>query len=99
MTRLIDNIIPYPLDCEVRLGSVMASLLMSLRRDVPDGMAICTTEHRKKGKVGEPCFRCGGRGRAAAEKLYFSLANEYAFVSGQALLPDALITGRRPISA
>lgn len=52
MTHLIENVIPYPLDCEVRLGSVMASLLMSLRRDVPDGMAICTNEHHKKGQGG-----------------------------------------------
>jgi hypothetical protein len=75
------------MDCEVRLGSVFASLLVSLKTDIPQGMAICNNEYRKNGAVGESCTRCGNcRGWTIAEREYGSLANEYAFVSGQALV-------------
>ncbi len=87
MKKIIENIIPYPIDCEVRLGSVCAALLVSQRADIPAGMAICHNRHRRNGAVGEPCTRCGNcRGWTLREKEYFALANEYAFVTGQALL-------------
>jgi len=33
MRKLIENVIAYPIDCEVRLGSVAAALLTSQNRD------------------------------------------------------------------
>ena len=80
MKTLIENVIPYPLDCEVRLGSIMASLLTSQKRDLSDEPALCQSS-------GEPCLRCGKcRGWTLREQYYWGLTNEYAFVSGQPLL-------------
>lgn len=87
MGKVLENVVAYPIDCEVRLGSLFAALLTSLATDVPDGMAICDNTFRKTGAVGEPCTRCGNcRGWTLADRYYFRLASEYGFVTGQALL-------------
>ena len=98
MRKLIENVIAYPIDCEVRLGSVAAALLTSQNRDIPDGMAVCDNPDRRSGAVGEPCTRCGNcRGWTIRERHYQRLANEYAFVSGQALLQFDM-SGKEPES-
>ena len=85
MKKLIETAVAYPLDCEVRLGSVMASLLTSQARDRSDEPA--TGRNQFGGHVGKPCTRCGKcRGWTIRERCYPGLTNEYAFVSGQALL-------------
>lgn len=87
MRVLIENVVPYPIDCEMRFGSIMAALLTSQDKNLPDGMQTCTSPHRKTGAVGEPCTRCGNcRGWSNAERYYLRLSNTYDFISGDALL-------------
>lgn len=98
MSKLIEDVVAYPLDCEVRLGSVLASLLTSQERGLGDGMAVCDSPHRRSGAPGERCTRCGNcRGWTVRDRHYQRLANEYAFVSGQALLQFDM-SGKEPES-
>ncbi len=98
MRKLIENVIPYPIDCEVRLGSILAALLTSQNRDLTDEMIVCDNTGRRNGEVGEPCTRCGNcRGWTIREQHYHRLQNEYAFVSGQALLQFDM-SGKDPAS-
>ncbi len=98
MRKLLEHVVAYPLDCEVRLGSVFAALLASQDTDAPDAMAVCENPSRKTGAVGEPCTRCGNcRGWTRGERRYQNLANEYGFVTGQALLQFDM-SGQDPAS-
>jgi len=101
--KILEGVIPYPLDCEVRLGSVFASLLTFLKKDIPDEMLPCDNPGRTTGKPGDPCTNCGKcreekHGKCRMEnsrkrRVYADLANEYAFVSGQSLLQFDMPTG------
>jgi len=101
--KILDGVIPYPLDCEVRLGSVFASLLTVLKKDIPDEMLPCNNPDRTTGKPGDLCTNCGKcrmekHGKCRMENsrkraVYGDFANEYAFVSGQSLLQFDLPTG------
>ena len=101
--KILEGVIPYPLDCELRLGSVFASLLTYLQKDIPDEMLPCNNPGRTTGKPGDPCTDCGkcrmekhGKCRMANSRkraVYADFANEYAFVSGQSLLQFDLPTG------
>jgi len=93
--RILEGIIPYPLDCEVRLGSVFASLLTYLQKDIPDEMLPCDSPDRKTGALGDPCTDCGKcrMGHSKKRQIFGDFANEYAFVSGQPLLQFDLTVG------
>lgn len=87
MKTVIENVVAYPIDCEMRFGSVMAALLTSQDRSIPDGMEICTSPHRNTGAAGDPCTHCGNcRGWSIADRHYVRLSNTYDFISGDALL-------------
>lgn len=77
MKKILENVVTFPLYCEVHMGSIFATLLTCIEKDIPVGMAAC-----------EPCINCGGNctGWTAREKAWHKIANEYGFVSGQSLL-------------
>jgi len=89
MKKIIENDRMNDHDCQGVLAVLFASLVTTLDRDIPEGMAPCGEDGRKTGKPGEPCTHCGGcrtGPKTLRKEAVGAYAGEYSFVSGEVFL-------------